>query len=183
MVVKEIWKEISGYNGLYQVSNLGNVRSMPREGTKGGIMKLSHYMRNSYLIVQLYLNGKGKRYFVHKLVAQAFIPNPLNKPQVNHKNGIKTDNRVSNLEWVTCQENIEHAYKHRLHKTEQVIQVECGCIVRVFRNCYYASVQTGINYASIYHCLHGKQKQAGGYEWCYVNSLMGKRLLAENRQK
>ena len=183
MTIKEIWREIPNTNGYYQVSNIGNVRSMPRNKTKGGILKLMTYDRNNYYIVKLCVNGKETRHFVHKLVAQAFIPNHLNKPQVNHKNGIKTDNRVSNLEWVTCSENIEHAFRHKLHKTEQVIQVKDDKIVRVFRNCYYASTQTGIEYVSIYYCLRGKQKQAGGYNWCFVSSQMGKRLLAENRQK
>ena len=116
-------------------------------------------------------------------MAQAFIKNPLNKPQANHKNGNKHDNRASNLEWVTCQENIVHAYKHRLHKTKQVIQSEIGCIVRVYRNSLFASKETGVNQSSIWYCLNGRQKTAGGYEWCYVNSIKGKRLLEENRRK
>lgn len=181
MTEKEIWKEIKGTNGNYQVSNLGNVRSIPRNRTKGGVLTPFEYIRNGYYLVSIYINGVKKRCFVHKLVAQAFIKNPLNKPQVNHKNGNKHDNRASNLEWVTCSENIQHAYKHKLHKTEQVIQVKDDKIVKVFRNCHYASTQTGIEYVSIYYCLRGKQKQAGGYNWCFVNSPMGKRLLKANK--
>lgn len=183
MTEKEIWKEIKGTNGNYQVSNLGNIRSIPRNRTKGGILKPLRCDRNNYDLVSIYINGVKKRCFIHKLVAQAFIPNPLNKPQVNHKNGNKQDNRVSNLEWVTCQENIEHSYRHRLHKTKQVIQSETGCIVKVYRNSLFASKETGINQSSIWYCLNGRQKAAGGYEWCYVNSIKGKRLLEENRRK
>ena len=181
MTEKEIWKEIKGTNGNYQVSNLGNIRSIPRNRTKGGILKPLKCDRNNYDLVSIYINGVKKRCFIHKLVAQAFIPNPLNKPQVNHKNGNKHDNRASNLEWVTCQENITHTYRHQLHKTKQVIQVKDNKIVKVYRNSLFASKETGIIQSSIWYCLNGKQKTAGGFEWCYVHSPMGQRLLKANK--
>ena len=181
MTQKELWKDIKGFEGLYQISSFGNVRSIPRPKSKGGMMKLLLIPRNNYFLIKLHKNGVETRHFIHKLVASAFIPNPLNKPQVNHKNGNKLDNRVTNLEWVTCKENIEHAYRHRLHKTRQVIQSKSGCIVRVYRNSLFASKETGIIQSSIWYCLNGRQKTAGGYEWCYVNSIKGKRLLDEDR--
>jgi hypothetical protein len=100
----EHWKAIKGYEG-YEVSNLGKVRS-PRIILKGSLQG------KGYVRVDLPKERKSKHISVHRLVAEAFIPNPLKKDQVNHINGIKTDNRLENLEWVTCKEN--HAHYHRL---------------------------------------------------------------------
>jgi len=110
--MEEIWKDISGYEGLYQVSNLGRVRSLDRlshyirNGNpeaklfKGRIMKQSH-TTDGYLMIYLRKGGKDKYYSVHRLVAQAFIPNPENLPFVNHKDEVKDNNCVDNLEWCT----------------------------------------------------------------------------------
>lgn len=120
---KEIWKDIEGYEGYYQVSNFGNVKSLDRViehlrfgfcQRKGGLRRLSTDS-DGYHRVGLYKDGKGKHFFVHRLVAQAFIPNPESKPEVNHINAVKTDNNVSNLEWVTNIENITHAIDAGTH--------------------------------------------------------------------
>ena len=100
----EIWEKIPGFNSFYQVSSLGNVRSL-----KGNKTLFLH--PNGYLQVNLYKNDKTKSRLVHRLVASAFIPNNENKPQVNHINGDKTDNKISNLEWATAKENSQHAIK------------------------------------------------------------------------
>lgn len=114
--MEEIWKDVVGYEGFYQVSNLGRVKSIiGRKGFPAGYIAKNSVGNNGYPRVALSIYGESKFYSVHRLVATAFIPNPDSKPQVNHKNGIKTDNRVENLEWVTSQENCVHAYRTGLH--------------------------------------------------------------------
>lgn len=121
--MKEIWKDINGYNGVYQVSNKGRVRSFNRHGKgeyrnyKPIILKpcIPKSGTSKYARVNL-CSDKMKPTSIHRLVAETFIPNPENKPEVNHKNGIKTDNRVENLEWVTRSENAKHAHKTGLAK-------------------------------------------------------------------
>lgn len=118
----EIWTDIKGYEGKYKISNLGKVKSLDRitiyfnkskRNWEGRILKnvVKHKKDNSYLHVTLFDKGSRKIYLVHRLVAQAFIPNLNNLPQVNHKNGIKYDNKVENLEWITAKGNSNHAYR------------------------------------------------------------------------
>ena len=105
----EVWKDIENYENIYQVSNFGNIRN--KKTNK--ILKPAKD-HGGYLIVNLSKNNKHKTRTIHRLVAKAFISNNDNKSQVNHKNGIKTDNNVINLEWVTASENLKHAYKNKL---------------------------------------------------------------------
>lgn len=123
---EEIWKDIRGYEGSYQVSNLGRVRSLDRQvASKGG--KSTYLMRGismtpredkvGYTTVHLRLGGQTRKTKkLHRLVADAFVDNPELKPQVNHKDGIKSNNAISNLEWVTAAENNQHAYDTGLKK-------------------------------------------------------------------
>ena len=114
--MQEIYKDIVGYEGLYQVSNLGNVKSL--KYGKERILK-SAINSKGYVVVVLCKNLKCLTKKVHRLVAMAFIPNTENKEQVNHINGIKTDNRVENLEWCTQSENIQHGYNNGLFKSKK----------------------------------------------------------------
>lgn len=110
----EIWKDIAGYEGLYQISNYGNIRN-----SKGRLLK---YYENhkGYYKVGLNKNGKNSKFRVHRLVAQMFIPNPHEYPQVNHIDGNKQNNNVTNLEWCTNTENQIHAVKMRKGIIEKI---------------------------------------------------------------
>lgn len=124
--MKEIWNKIPGFENYYEVSSLGRVRSLTHEVphktnkklTIQGSIKAVHRDRDGYLRTTATNQGHSSDYFVHRLVALAFLPNLDNKPTVNHKNGIKDDNRVENLEWATYQEQSDHAVATGL-RTEQ----------------------------------------------------------------
>jgi hypothetical protein len=135
MMSEEVWKDIPDYEG-YQASNLGNIRSVDRKVknsngreyyVKGTSIKKT-LSKNGYYVVRL-TKAKLER-FVHRLVGFAFIPNPENKPQINHINGVKTDNRLENLEWCTNRENIEHArvtgLKYTVLNKDQVFEIRYG---------------------------------------------------------
>jgi len=113
--MEEIFKDITEYEGMYQVSDKGEIIGLDRFDSTGrfrkGITLTLERCNEGYLRVHLLKNSKATHFSVHRLVATAFIPNPGNKPQVNHKNGIKDDNRVENLEWATRSENMNHAVK------------------------------------------------------------------------
>lgn len=167
----EEYKNIPGYEGIYQISNYGNVKSLGNnKSRKEKLLKLQS-KTNGYLFVTLYKNGKHNSYLVHRLVAQVFIPNPGNKPQVNHINGIKTDNNVKNLEWNTNTENVQHSHNTGLcengikAKSKPVL---CTTTGEIFESINEASRQTGVSPSNIMRCCQGKRKTAKCLEWQYV---------------
>lgn len=118
--MKEIWKDIKGYEGLYKISNLGKIKSLSRPRNKYQFIE-EHILKTrlthrGYELVSLSKDGKLKSFYVHRLVAQTFIENPEKKSCVNHINGIKIDNQVNNLEWCSYSENMNHAYGTGLHQ-------------------------------------------------------------------
>lgn len=190
----EVWKPVVGYEELYEVSNVGRIKSIgirPTEQTPLWQIKLLKKSKiNSqslnkwgYLGVSLYKNGLCKRFQVHRLVAMAFIPNPENKPQVNHVNGVKTDNVLDNLEWNTHSENLKHAFRiglkkptltglgrrNNLHyKSTPILQKTLeGVIVREFPSISEAHRYFG-KQTNIPAALSGKQTQSCGYKWEYA---------------
>ena len=151
------WLPVEGYEGLYEVSCFGEVRSVDRivvgkDGThhpKKGRVLVPHLMKNiEYPSVRLWKNNRGSTLYVHRLVAQAFIPNPQNKPEVNHIDGVRTNNTVHNLEWVTSTENTQHAiqtglktYTNRLTREEFI-----ECLFAVIDGESYQSLTNRVPY-------------------------------------
>jgi hypothetical protein len=175
--MKEVWKDIKGYEGLYQVSNYGRIKSLSRliknsnnRITKEKIRK-QVYDKDNYLTISLSKNGKISTFKVHRLVAQAFIPNTKNKPTVNHKNGIKNDNKVENLEWATDKEQMEHCikilgYDPHIKKTyPKKVKRSDG---KIYDSIKEASIENNVSSSNITMSCQGKCKKIGGYTWNYI---------------
>lgn len=169
----EIWKDIPGYEGLYQVSNFGRVKSLNfgRTGVHR-VLKIQKYP-NKYTKVDLRHNGIIHTRNIHRLVAESFIPNPENKTDVNHIDGDKHNNRVENLEWVTRSENMKHC-KEILHKNAGRPPRPVKCIETgiSYANLHQASAETGIPLGSIVNNLKDNSRHAGGFHW--IDSISDK---------
>jgi hypothetical protein len=168
MTLLETWKDIEGYEGLYQVSDLGNVKSLTfHRAKKEQVLKLSTD-RRGYPQCFLYADGRRRCLSVHRLVAAAFVPNEDSKPQVNHINGIKTDNRAVNLEWCTNTENQHHASERGLKSSVKVMQYDLhGNFVREWGSMAKAAKSVGVTRESIFACCNGQAKTIKGYIWKY----------------
>lgn len=190
----EMWKDIKNYEGLYQVSNLGRVRSIDRiitlkhkSGklmnvlTKGKVIAATDN-GHGYLITGLSKNNKRKNYYVHRLVAETFIENINNKKEVNHKNGDKNNNNVENLEWVTPKENQIHSSKvlntkynlTGLNKSREKQKVKVDMFdlnnnfIKSFNSISEASREVKISPSVICGCCKGIYKTGGGFVWKYT---------------
>ena len=164
--MKEEWKDIKGYEGLYQVSNTGKIMNK-----KGKILKLSIDIYG-YVKIQLCKNGKHKWFQVHRLVAQAFIPNPNNYPCVKHKNEIKDDNRVDNLEWCTVKyNNIYNGRQKRITAKRKKITLQINPntneIIKEWSSIAEAGKQLSLSGGHISMCCNGKRKICGGFKWAF----------------
>lgn len=158
----EIWKQYKNTN--YEVSNLGNVR---RIGAKKN--RKIQDSEKGYKTVYLYKNQKRKKFLVHRLVAEAFIPNPDNLPQVNHKDEVKSNNCVDNLEWCSAKYNIN--YGTRTERAVNKISIPVsqydlqGNLINTYKSTREADRQTGIAQQNISKCMRGERYTAGGYVW------------------
>ena len=176
--MKEIWKDIEGYEGLYKISNFGNVKSIfvdQASKEKEQILKTTK-SSTGYIHVQLYKDGKSSTVNIHRLVAIAFIPNPFNKPEVNHIDSDRTNNNASNLEWVTHSENIKHSInfgnrdmsvlwtnKKRKYK---ILQYSLnGEFIAKWDRIEDIMSMYNSSKSSIYACLNGRHKSSCGYIW------------------
>ena len=148
------WKSLTCCDAKYLIQENGYVIYLQR---KNSIKFLrSRIDRAGYITVRINKNGQSSTQFVHRLLAAAFIPNPNNKPFINHINGIKTDNRLENLEWVTHAENIKHAYKTGLiNKSKLVIDICCG---KTFKSSKEAALFYNIKYNTLRCYLNGQVK-------------------------
>ncbi|MCI6458453.1 MAG: NUMOD4 domain-containing protein [Clostridium sp.] len=176
----ELWKDVKDYEGLYQVSTFGRVRSFDKyidvkirnvdKVLKRGKILKQVYTKGGYLKVSLCKNGKRTRLSVHRLVAEAFIPNPLNLPVINHKDEVKDNNYLYNLEWCTVKYNSNYgtAIKRSAEKrSKKVYQYDLkGNLIKEWSSAYEAG-RNGFTRSHVSKCCLGKQKTHKGYIWSY----------------
>lgn len=161
--MKEIFKDIVNYEGLYQISNYGRIKTLPRERVKSGIKNTFINKNTGYETVMLYKNGKGTTHTIHRLVALAFIPKTNGKNQVDHIDRNKLNNKLDNLRWCTSQENHENMTINR-----RIAQYDLnGNLIKIFNTTKQASLETGCTHIS--EICSGKRKTGKGYLFKYVN--------------
>ena len=182
--IMEIWKDIKGYEGLYQVSNMGRIKSLGNDKTRKEKILSLKPNNKGYIIVHLCKNGKRKHFSVHRLVAEAFLPNPDNLPVVNHKIDDfehRSDNRVENLEWCTVEYNNNYGThnkklskslkgkKHKKHKLKkQILCVETGEIFDTSQDVIDIMFNGKGSQSNIRNHLNGRRKSAYGYHFKYI---------------
>lgn len=188
--MEEIWKPVEEYENLYLISNLGRLKRIKSERILNPFQ-----CTNGYLQFRLTKAGASKNILAHRIIAKAFIPNPSNKPQINHKNGIRTDNSISNLEWCTFEENIadkverhkngfKSIYQYKYYKTKrkkksdksqggQPIKVQQynlnGVLIKEWNSIKEAGKELHINQGNIVNCCKNKRYTAGSYIWKYCS--------------
>lgn len=179
----EVWRPIRNYEESYEVSNLGRVRSKDRytptwngQVFKKGVLKTLKEDKDGYFKVWLSKNSKKKPFFVHRLVAEAFIDNPDNLPVVNHIDGDKKNNRVENLEWCTRSQNDKHAFKLGLRKptdggtSKRVLRMNPkDGSVKIYESISAAARDLGVSIQLISMCANGLTKTANGFYWVLID--------------
>lgn len=175
----EVWKDIVGYEGLYQISNFGRVKSLPRNGTKNTVRYLKSVRDgNGYLFVCLCKNNKRKYVKIHRLVAQAFLDNKYNYPQINHKDENKENNYVENLEWCTAKYNINYGNRINIvsnKRSKKVCKFDInGNYLTTYKNAVEASNTEHLNKSHITACClnYYGRKTVGGYIWKYEKDVL-----------
>ena len=175
----EQWKAIAGYEGLYEVSDLGRVKSLNYSHTHKEKILRPVKGRKGYLQVSLYKDGQIKNWRVHRLVAEAFIPNPQCMETINHRDEVKTNNSASNLEWMSQKDNTNYGTRNKriaearlnhpaFSKKVQMFDKSTGELLATFPSTMEAERITGIANQSISACCKGKYKSSGGYIWRYA---------------
>lgn len=183
----EVWKDIKGYEGFYQISNLGNVKSLKRKvysGRKRTRWQYEKILSNNktngkgYKIVSLNKDSKSKNKYIHRLVAETFLENPNNYKYINHKDENKSNNNVDNLEFCTAQYNstynnlhIRNGLKNRNNKySKKVLQLNDNDeIINTYPSISEASRQLNVSSQAISDCLRKIQKHSAGFKWKYAN--------------
>jgi hypothetical protein len=191
----EEWRDLVGYEGLYLISNNGKLKSLDKvipyidgrmKHMKGKMLKQCRAKTpgrseddTGYLQSRLTKNGKSKAWNVHILVARTFIPNPENKPIVNHKDGNKLNNYISNLEWATYSENNQHAYDNNLKSDNTPvlkINLDNGDVIDRYNSIHEAGRKNNINKSNIHSVCNNKRNHAGGFNWRYENEILNNRV-------
>lgn len=167
----EIWEPISGYEGFYEVSNFGRVKSLCAGKWRTEAIRKLVLDKDGYFTVCLKKDGVVKNMKVHRLVASAFIPNPEHYPEVNHKNEIRNDNRVDNLEWCTSRYNQTYHDKH-LKLCKPVCKIDdFGNVIGVYSSVNDAAASVGVTASHMSTVLSGRRKRntrAGGFRWKFM---------------
>lgn len=186
MTENEVWRDIVGYEGLYKVSNKGNVYSIERKDSnnrkRGGFTLKQRYNKNGYFQVGLHKNSIGKNKYIHRLVADAFIPNPNNLPQVNHIDEVKSNNNIENLEWCTSKQNNNHGtrterFVQQRSKKVRAVNVKTGEVVtfnstqearrKGYSNGHVSSACNGNYKSNKGKLIGGDGRTYRGYRWYY----------------
>ena len=180
--INEEWKPIKGYENLYMISNFGRLKHLKYGRVKKERLCGSYLNNNGYYLCHLYKNNIRRMILLHRLVAEAFVPNPNNYPFVNHKNSIRTDCAYYNLEWCTRSYNTKYSYDHNdrrrkmnwksgkynINSKSVIMSDKNGNFIKRFDCIMDAERELGILNNSIVSCLKGRNKTSGGYKWNYA---------------
>lgn len=197
--MEEIWKDIKGYEGLYQISNLGNVKKIKNKKYNINKKEVEEKEINKYISIGKHKlgyknvkltdkNGIRKNLFLHRIIAEAFIENPNNFNIINHKDGDKSNNDINNLEWTSQKDNVNHAWKNGLcenvrkvcaingrKKSKKIIQKnKNGEVIKVWNSTMDIERELGILHNNITSCCKHYNRTAGGFIWEYYKELGGK---------